>query len=140
MVTLKITMEADYAIRIVYFLTRVTGRSDAKTISEAMSVTLRFALKILRKLCINGIIKSFKGVNGGYQLNMLPEDINLCMVIETINGPIGINRCLNPENICSRVDNKLKCPFHNEFNHINDMLKAELEKINFGTFSGDMPN
>ena len=56
-----ITLEADYAVRIVQVLAQSNKRLDAKTISEMTGVTLRFSLKILRKLVAAGIIRSFKG-------------------------------------------------------------------------------
>jgi len=46
---MHITLETDYAIRIVVFLIQANKRVDAKNISEGTGVTLRFALKILRK-------------------------------------------------------------------------------------------
>ena len=47
---MRITQEADYAIRMCCFLSTVEGTKDATTISESASVPQRFALKILRKL------------------------------------------------------------------------------------------
>lgn len=124
-------MEADYAIRILYYLTLHKGRTDARTIASEMGITLRFALKILRKLAMEGIVKSYKGVTGGYQLNVNPSDITLCKIIETIDGPICINKCLHEEITCSRLDDKIDCPFHNQFKHINTIIKEELDKVNF---------
>lgn len=45
-----ITLEADYAVRIVDCLARNAIRMDAKTLAAHTGVTLRFSLKILRKL------------------------------------------------------------------------------------------
>ena len=39
------TLEADYAVRIVEYLTKHPGRWDARTISEEMDVPQRFCLK-----------------------------------------------------------------------------------------------
>ena len=58
-------MEADYAVRIVHCLAKNGQRMDAKSISDETGVTLRFSLKILRKLVSAGIIKSYKGTQGG---------------------------------------------------------------------------
>ena len=55
---MHMTLEADYAVRIVEFLAVNPGRADAKTISERTSVTLRFTLKILRTLVSDGIVRS----------------------------------------------------------------------------------
>ena len=48
------TLEADYAVRIVEYLTKHPERRDAKTISVETQIPLRFALKILRELVAEG--------------------------------------------------------------------------------------
>ena len=83
---MHITQETDYAIRIVYCLANARGRKDARSISEEMGVTLRFSLKILHKLVQNGIVKSYKGSKGGYELARPAAEINMKQVIETVNG------------------------------------------------------
>lgn len=45
-----LNLETDYAIRIVHYLAEVGERRDAGKIAEKTGVTLRFSLKILRKL------------------------------------------------------------------------------------------
>ena len=47
---MNITLEADYAVRIVEMLANCAQRTDASQISEITHVPQRFALKILRKL------------------------------------------------------------------------------------------
>ena len=88
---MRITHEADYAIRVTYCLALAGEKQCAKDISEVTGVTLRFALKILRKLTQSGITKSYKGVAGGYELNHSPSEISLGAIIECIDGPIAIN-------------------------------------------------
>ena len=44
---MRITHEADYAVRIVYVLAKENKMLPARDISERSGVTLRFALKIL---------------------------------------------------------------------------------------------
>ena len=57
------TLEADYAVRIVEYLTKHPERRDAKTISEETQIPLRFSLKILRELVAEGLVCSFKAVS-----------------------------------------------------------------------------
>ena len=59
---MHITLESDYAIRMMIYLARENKRVDAKKISDDAEVTLRFALKILRKFAAAGVIRSFKGM------------------------------------------------------------------------------
>ena len=63
-----ITQETDYAIRIVYCLAKSGVRRDARSISEEMCISLRFALKILGKLAQGGLVSSFKGNRAGFRL------------------------------------------------------------------------
>jgi Rrf2 family iron-sulfur cluster assembly transcriptional regulator len=92
---------------------------------------LRFTLKIMRKLAICNIVKSFKGVQGGYELAHKPEEINLRQVIEAVDGPIVINRCLTGELPCSRIDDKRLCYYHNVFANVSETVRNKLEKITF---------
>ena len=90
---MQMTLEADYAVRIVYELASGGGRIDAGALAQASGVTVRFSLKILRKLVAAGLILSYKGAAGGYELAKAPGEISLCDIVEAIEGPIHIARC-----------------------------------------------
>lgn len=133
---MRITHEADYAIRVAYCLACADGKLSAKQISETTGVTLRFSLKILRKMIKADMVKSFKGVNGGYMLNRSPADISFGEIIECIDGPIAINHCLAAEFDCSRVGDKFTCDFRRIFSTINAKLRDELYNISLDKFTG----
>ena len=48
----------------------------------------RFLLQILRMLVTHGILKSTRGVDGGYSLSRPADQISLLEVIEAIDGPL----------------------------------------------------
>ncbi len=125
---MHITREADYAVRIVICLSAAGRRMDAGSISEQTDVTLRFALKILRKLVSQGIVRSFKGTQGGYELERPPEAITLREVVETVEGTYYLNRCLNPDNGCERAGT---CKVQKVFCNISRMVREELQKVTF---------
>lgn len=132
---MRITHEADYAIRVVYCLAYAGHRLSAKEISEQTGVTQRFALKILRKLIQADLIQSFKGVSGGYILNRTPDTISLGEIIESIDGPIAINHCLSNEFDCTRVAHKSECGFQKVFVSVNAMLRKELYAATMDRFT-----
>ncbi|MEF9852719.1 MAG: Rrf2 family transcriptional regulator [Hydrogenoanaerobacterium sp.] len=127
---MQITLEADYAIRIVHCLSCRNTRTDAKVVSEITGVTLRFSLKILRKLVAAGIIISYKGTHGGYEIVKPIENITLYDVISTIEGPLNISRCVSPEFICTRNKNG-QCQFQRVFMELTEDIKKKLTEINF---------
>ena len=51
----------------------------------------RFLLQILRNLVNHGILRSTRGVDGGYSLIRPPEQVSLLELIEAIEGPIDGN-------------------------------------------------
>ncbi|MFA5658236.1 MAG: Rrf2 family transcriptional regulator [Oscillospiraceae bacterium] len=125
-----ITLESDYAIRIVSCLASEKQRLDAKTIAEKACVSLRFSLKILRKLVSAGIIKSFKGIQGGYELKKAPADISLKDIIETIEGEYMLNRCLDSDYLCSRGKSG-ECIFQDAFKEVSTLVNKKLEGYTF---------
>jgi len=134
-ISLRITHEADYAVRIVYVLMQSQETTVAASkLAEGSGVTLRFTLKILRKLAGSGIVTAQKGANGGYALAMDPADISLGLIIESIDGPFELNHCLSDDFDCTRVKDKKFCQFHHIFDSVNAKLKAELYSIKMNTF------
>lgn len=127
---MRITQEADYALRIVCFLAEKNRMLDATTIAENAYITQRFALKILRKLVLGGLVRSYKGANGGYELVEKPEDVTLKDVIELIDGEIAISKCLMEDHVCSKQgEKKSACTIHCIFDAINRDVTDKLGGI-----------
>ena len=133
---MRITLESDYALRIISALARHNGVVDAKTLSEETSVTLQFTLKILHKLVKGGLVKSFKGIRGGYSLLGSPEEITLKQVIEEIDGPIAMVKCLESSEGCSLNQEKTACIYH----HIFDTISIDVAKKLGGITIADVLN
>lgn len=133
---MRITLESDYALRILTVLAKHDGIVGAAALSEETSVTPRFTLKILHKLVGEGIVCSFKGVMGGYRLLKKPEEITLKRVIESIDGPIAVARCLENSETCSYKEDKTACIYH----HIFDAISLDIAKKLGGITIADVLN
>ena len=129
-----ITLEADYAVRIVGCLAQEKRRMDAKAISDVTCVTLRFSLKILRKLVASGIVRSYKGVQGGYEIARELSDISLKDVIEAVEGKYVLSKCLSDGYECSRGMSG-KCCFQRVFSEVSSMVEKKLEEYTFDKFT-----
>ena len=126
---MRITLESDYALRIITAMAMHDNVIDAGALSDETSVTPRFTLKILNKLVKGGIASSFKGTKGGYALKISPEKITLRHVIELIEGPIAIARCLDSGEGCSLNCDKAACIYHHIFDDISFELARKLDGI-----------
>ena len=128
---MKITMETDYALRIMRCLAMRDNLTDAKTVSETVEVPQRFTLKILGKLVGGGLVSSRKGANGGYALSRPANTITLRAVIEIIEGPLVISRCLSEDFVCRHDGNTDACGcfFNRVFDEINIAIAAKLDSV-----------
>ncbi|HEX3038802.1 MAG TPA: Rrf2 family transcriptional regulator [Caproiciproducens sp.] len=132
------TLEADYAVRIVDMLAVSNRKVDARAISAETKVPLRFALKILRKLVAGGLIVSYKGAHGGYMLAREPGKITLRQVIESVEGPYMISRCQQDEYSCSHTT---CCRFHQIYDDISSVVRTKLDSYTFDSLSSpDLKN
>ncbi len=130
---MKITQEADYALRMTCLLAKETAKGNtpvgAATLAEGVAVPTRFGLKILHKLSEEGLVKTSRGAAGGYSLNQDPATITVRRVIEAIDGAIEINRCLSEAHACLNNPNKDCCRLHHVFEDLNRHLTERLDRI-----------
>ncbi|MCH5185619.1 MAG: Rrf2 family transcriptional regulator [Oscillospiraceae bacterium] len=132
---MRMTREVDYALRIVAMLSKTGTQIEARQIAHKNDIPYRFALKILRKLVQSEIVKSSRGVNGGYSLNKSASEISLKDVIEALDGPIAVNHCIELPEIC---DNTGVCPIRRKLLSAQKKFADELASVNFKEIAGEM--
>ena len=131
---MEISREADYAVRAVLHLAlepedrRVTSAEIART----QNVPPAFLTKILSRLTAAGIVDSRRGVRGGVKLRLRPAEISLLNVIEAVDGPIRLNRCLIRPGECPR---DTYCAVHPAWRQIGDELRNRLAGISFASLA-----
>ena len=63
-------------------------------LSDGGDLPRNYLVKVLKSLTRKGIVRSYRGIKGGFSLGRGPEEISLRDVIEAIDGPISIIPCL----------------------------------------------
>lgn len=126
---MRITQEADYALRIVCHLTQQDETVGARTLSERLAISSSFTLKILRKLSHEGLVQGTRGAEGGYTMAVDPNALTIRRVIEAIDGPIEISRCLSDSHGCRYNPEKSCCRFHHVFAELNRLLTERLDRL-----------
>jgi Rrf2 family protein len=82
----------------------VALRSD---IAEAQGIPPSFMAKILRSLVRARLLRSSRGVHGGFSLARPASKISLLDVVEAIEGPLSLTNCTPDAHGCPRSDD---CP------------------------------
>ena len=81
-----ITRASEYAILSLIVLSKASSPMDSETLSNKLSIPKSFLAKILQALAKKNILKSFKGVNGGFVLHRDVNDINMLEVMSAVEG------------------------------------------------------
>ncbi|MBU1928207.1 Rrf2 family transcriptional regulator [bacterium] len=81
-----ITKASEYAILSLIVLSKATTPMDSDTLSRELSISKSFLAKILQSLAKSDILKSYKGVNGGFALAKEPKMINMLDVMSSVEG------------------------------------------------------
>ena len=125
---MQFQLATDYAIRILHYLYENEGTlTTAVDMSEKLGVTYLYFMKVIGKLKKAGMVESVQGCNGGYRLGTNGGDISFYDIVMVMEDGIAINRCLQPDQFCSR-DAAPGCPVHQYYGELQDVIIAMLKK------------
>ena len=116
-----LTRECDYAVRVVRSLANQETK-PVKQICEREQIPHPFAYKILKKLEHAGIVNSFRGVDGGYQLAKEQGDITLYEIVNAVDKNLFLNECLRDGYVCMRYMDCNVCGVHRELVRIQELI------------------
>jgi Rrf2 family protein len=123
-----VTREADYAVRIIRELSK-GGRENVRTICNSEQIPHQYAYKILKKLEKGGLVKGYRGVDGGYALLRDVRTITLFDVITAVDGELLLSECLGHGTDCPmKGAGKRRCGVHREFSRIQALILKHLRE------------
>ncbi len=88
---MKIGLETEYALIAVAYIAQhiKDGMVKARTISKTYSLPHEYFLKIMKELAKANILKSKRGLGGGFTLARPAHEISILEIIEAVRGPLG---------------------------------------------------
>lgn len=108
---MEISHTTDYAVRAVLHLAihGPEGRVRAADIAAEQAIPPDYLPKVLRTLARAGIVAGSPGRSGGVRLLRSPERLTILQIVEAMEGPVILNRCLSRRGECPRDS---FCPVH----------------------------
>lgn len=102
-----IRRNTDYALRAMVTLAAAYGGKpiSARALAQQEDVSYQLICKLLQRLNNAGFVRSLMGPLGGYRLAKPPSEITLADLIEVLQGPVSINRCVQSDDACPRKPN-----------------------------------
>lgn len=88
---MKLSVKSDYAARAVLGLARHFHIGNAIRVEQLAAeegISANYLVQILIELKAQGIVRSFRGKEGGYLLARPPAEISLADVLQAVHGAI----------------------------------------------------
>ncbi|MDR0533504.1 MAG: Rrf2 family transcriptional regulator [Verrucomicrobiales bacterium] len=103
---MKLSKKSEYGVRALVEIAMRSRNGEGwyqiAQIAEASQIPEKFLEQILLALKNGGILKSRRGIEGGYSLNTSPEDIHMDQIVRLLDG-----FSLNEEAKSAKEDEKL---------------------------------
>ncbi len=127
---MEITQQADYAVRIVLDLALHPAgeRVSSDGIARRQKIPVAFIAKIVARLAAHHLIQTQRGVNGGICLARPAAEVTLLHVVEAIDGPVTLNRCVQQPSGCPR---DRTCAVHPIWSTLCTEFRARLNSYDF---------
>ena len=125
---MQLTVKGDYAVRVVVDLASqpVGVMVKSEDLGRRTGVPQAYLSKIIQALAHAGLVRTRRGALGGISLLAEPRAITLRRVIEAVEGPIYLNRCLIRPGLCPR---DRFCPVHPVWERIQAVVTRELDAV-----------
>lgn len=133
---MQISRRADYGVRVVLDLSIhcENGRASTQQIAERQNIPGPFLAKIISQLAQAGFVTTYRGAGGGVSLSRPSATITLLNVIEALEGPIQLNRCIGEPHRCPHDE---QCPVHDVWAKAQADLTMLLGATTFDTLAGN---
>ncbi len=136
---MQITRREEYGLKGLIFLARQSPEKVflVSEVSKIQKIPESFLAKIFQQLSKAGLLRSYKGPKGGFSLGKPAGEITMREVIEALEGPLAINRCLLHKGECSE---ETTCPLHEVLGEAQLQLFKVLNRTSIGDLVKRIPN
>ncbi|MCA9752533.1 MAG: Rrf2 family transcriptional regulator [Gemmatimonadetes bacterium] len=133
-----LSRSATHALRALAVLATLPAGSslDTGALAARVEAPANYLGKLLQTLRREGILRSRKGLGGGFSLARPPDDLTLFDIVEPLEGLDRWQRCFLGRPACSAEHS---CPVHAVWGSIRDRYLAFLRETRLTALSPTSP-
>jgi Rrf2 family iron-sulfur cluster assembly transcriptional regulator len=123
---MKLTTKGRYAVMALADLARFDNGSpiSLRDISLRQGISLLYLEQIFSKLKKDNIVKSIRGVNGGYILTKNPHEIKLSNIFSAVHEEVRTTKCIT-HNLWDELEVHIQHFFNKK--NLGDLIKGNNE-------------
>lgn len=119
----KINRKLEYALMALKHMSqKIPGElTSAKEVSDSFHTPFDATARVMQQMAQkeNGLLRAEYGANGGYQINKDLARVSVLDLIEMIEGPTALVKCVQGEKACEIKDT---CNISSPLQQLNDRL------------------
>ncbi len=125
---LRLNRMTDYAIVVLGALAHRHGDVVATAhLAELTGLAQPTVAKVSKILSAAGLVKTQRGVRGGYRLIKASADISLVDIVEAMEGPIAVTDCVDEAQAASAISDF--CFMSSPSSHVNLAIRNALNDV-----------
>jgi len=124
---MQITRTEEYGLKGLIFLAKQPPEKVVliSEVSKDQNIPEAFLAKIFQRLSKAGLLRSIRGANGGFSLGRPAHKITMREILEALEGPIALNRCLLREGEC---EEEKSCPLYPVWGKLQQRILEVLDE------------
>ncbi len=130
---MKVSAKGDYACRALLELAlkyETATPVHVSEIADKQRIPKKYLVQILVMLKSAGLVKSKRGVEGGYMLARPPSEITLGEVVRVVDGPLLPVKCSSEDNTstCELIPT---CAIHPVWEQVREAIAEIVDNITY---------
>lgn len=132
---IRMTKQTDYGFVLLSRLAAEPDRvANAPDLAGETRLPLPMVAKILKLLARGGLVRSHRGVKGGYSLARAAEEISAADIVRALEGPVALTVCI--DGTPGECDLEPFCHVRGHWQRINVAVEAALARISLAELAG----
>lgn len=97
---MNLTTQTDYALRTLMFLATCESRANVADVAKLFGISVNHVAKVVNLLAREGYVRSIRGVGGGIELAIAPQEISVGEVIASMESDMHLLACVGSDESC----------------------------------------
>ncbi|EMB17663.1 MULTISPECIES: RrF2 family transcriptional regulator [Rhodopirellula] len=97
---MRLTTQTDYALRTLMYLATRETRANVAGVASLFNISVNHVAKVVNVLAREGYVRSIRGVGGGIELAVRPEDVTVGQIIATVESDMHLLPCVAGDHGC----------------------------------------
>lgn len=137
---MQLSTKGRYAVMAMVDLASRSSKDPVRlaSIAEKQQISLAYLEQLFTKLRRAGLVTSARGPGGGYRLARQPQKIFVAEIMNAVDEPIKMTRCISGSEIAC-IGNKGRCLTHDLWRALGDHILLFLQTVTLSdVLEGDL--